>query len=327
MDKTDILITGTGSLIGQAVIKSIEKSGIREKVRLIGCDYFPNTVGSFWCETNYLLPDLLKKDEIGNWREKIYEIVGRHDIKMIFIGVDFELLYFADMKDDLLTRFGCTVAVSGRDVIETGNDKYLTYRFLKDNGLNAPDTVLLDEWDGKDIAMPCIIKPRCGARSRGVELISDVKTLAARHEQLRGKDIIIQEAIGTMEREYTCGILYYDGTFRGSIVLRRLLKEGNTSFAEYTGHGEDKISDYIRKIGDVLLPFGSCNLQLRTDEKGDPYLFEINPRFSGTTYMRALFGYNEVEYVICAVMGWDLPALSPKPGKIYRFYDERLVEQ
>ncbi|MCR5591996.1 MAG: ATP-grasp domain-containing protein [Lachnospiraceae bacterium] len=326
MDKTNILITGTGSLIGQAVIKSINKSGIADRVRLIGCDYFPDTVGSFWCESNHLLPDLLKAEEEENWKAKIYEIVEKENIKVVFIGVDFELLYFADIKEDLYERFGCMVIVSDRKVIETGNDKYLTYQFLKENGINAPDTILLDEWNKEEIFLPCIIKPRNGARSRGVELIKDTDTLRNRKDALSGQGFIIQKAIGTMKSEYTCGILYWNGKYADSIILRRTLKEGNTAFAEFCGNTEEKIVSYIRKIGDALTPFGSCNLQLRCDSEGDPYLFEINPRFSGTTYMRALFGYNEVEYVISRALGWDVPDLAPKPGRIYRFYDERLVE-
>ena len=48
MNKPKILVTGTGSLIGQAIIKSILNSNIRENVTLFGCDYFEDTVGGYW---------------------------------------------------------------------------------------------------------------------------------------------------------------------------------------------------------------------------------------------------------------------------------------
>ncbi len=325
MGKYRILVTGTGSLIGQAIIKSIQKSSIKENLKLIGCDYFENTVGSYWCDKNYILPDLLKAEEVGNWKDSIYKIIKRENIDAVFIGVDFELLYFADMKSDIKEKYGCTVMVSDSRVIRIGNDKYLTYNFLKENGLNAPDTVLMDDWDGKDLNYPIIIKPRDGARSRGVELIKDTDTLLERQETLRGKGFVVQKAVGNMEAEYTCGLLYWDNEFKNSIVLKRILKDGNTAMAEYNENKEENIVEYIRRIGDKLLPFGSCNLQLRTDENGKPFLFEINPRFSGTTYMRALFGYNEVEYVISKAIGLEPVAMSPKSGKVYRYYEERLV--
>ena len=35
-----IVVTGTGSLIGQAIIKSIKGSSFERKIELIGLDYF-----------------------------------------------------------------------------------------------------------------------------------------------------------------------------------------------------------------------------------------------------------------------------------------------
>ena len=44
-------VTGTGSLIGQSIIKSILKSNLlKNKIDIIGFDYFKETVGSFWCK-------------------------------------------------------------------------------------------------------------------------------------------------------------------------------------------------------------------------------------------------------------------------------------
>ena len=128
--KSNILITGTGSLIGQAIIKSINFSEIRDKITLVGCDYFPNTVGSFWCDKNYVLPDLLNPLEIENWKNAIINIVMKSEVRIIFVGVDFELAFFADLKAELKEKYECTVIVSNKKVIEIGNDKYKTYEFL-----------------------------------------------------------------------------------------------------------------------------------------------------------------------------------------------------
>ena len=325
MGNESILITGTGSLIGQAIIKSIKRSTLKDRMTVIGCDYFESTVGSYWCDKNYLLPDLLKADQVSAWRRRIYEIIEKEDIKALFIGVDFELGYLSDMKDDIEDNYGCKVIVSDRKVIDIGNDKYKTYQFLEDNRLNAPKTALMDEIKEEDLKFPIVIKPRVGARSRGVSLIGDIESYRELSKECIGKGYIVQEAVGSMDTEYTCGILYWDGEYRDSIILKRILKAGNTATAEFNGNKETKIKDYIRSIGDVLVPFGSCNLQLRVGNDGNPYLFEINPRFSGTTYMRALLGYNEVEYIITCAMGWETPVMTPISGKVYRYYEETLV--
>ncbi len=327
MEKINIIVTGTGSLIGQAIIKSIECSTIKNSLRIIGCDYFANTAGSFWCDKNYILPDLLMPQKIETWKSAIFEIIEAEKVKVLFIGVDFELSYFAELRTELLEKYDCSVIVSGKEIINIGNDKYRTFEFLKFHGLNAPMTVLLEDAEVDNLTFPVVLKPRQGARSRGVKLIKDSAEYKEESLNCFGKGFVVQEAVGNTNTEYTCGLLYWKGEYQNSIILRRMLKEGNTAVAEFHGNAETKIKEYIREIGDVLKPFGSCNLQLRTNAVGEPYLFEINPRFSGTTYMRALFGYNEVEYIIRKVLEWDESKLDPIPGKAYRFYEERLVNR
>lgn len=326
MNKPKILVTGTGSLIGQAIIKSILNSSIRENVTLFGCDYFEGTVGSYWCERNFVLPDILNPLEIENWKEEIYNIVIQQKIEIIFVGVDFELLYFADMKEDLEEKFQCTVVVSDREVIEIGNDKYRTFKFLSDNKIQAPQTCLIEDLSNTSFEYPFIVKPRIGARSRGVRIIRNKVEADLFCNQHINQGYIAQELVGTDNTEYTCGVLCWNGDCVHSIVLKRKLKEGNTMVAEYDENEERNITQYIRDIATRLKPYGSCNLQLRVDDKGQPKLFEINPRFSGTTYMRALFGYNEVAFIICKILGWEESSLIKKNGKVIRYYEERLIQ-
>ena len=53
----------------------------------------------------------------------------------------------------------------------------------------------------------------------------------------------------------------------------------------------------LKKITSKLEPYGPTNFQLKLTKKG-PVIFEINPRFSGTTHMRSLFGLNEIDIII-----------------------------
>ena len=67
-------------------------------------------------------------------------------------------------------------------------------------------------------------------------------------------------------------------------------------------------------------------MQLRIDNKGLPKLFEINPRHSGTTYIRSLFGYNEVLYIINYIIKGEEMKMVLNEGKEIRFFDEKLIE-
>ena len=43
---------------------------------------------------------------------------------------------------------------------------------------------------------------------------------------------------------------------------------------------------------------GPINIQLRLNKNGDPLIFEINPRFSGSAPMRAIAGFNEPDMIL-----------------------------
>ena len=76
MDKVKIGITGSGSLFGQAIIKSIKNSIWNEKAFLVGFDYFADTVGSLWVDKNFLLPDFLKADtNEKDWLGELIDII------------------------------------------------------------------------------------------------------------------------------------------------------------------------------------------------------------------------------------------------------------
>ena len=98
----NIGITGSGSLIGQAIIKSIRDSKYGDKVTLTGFDYFENTVGSYWCKNNNVLPDIYKNPELEKeWLAKIIEISKAQKLEFLFAGVDFELPLFSKYRTEL----------------------------------------------------------------------------------------------------------------------------------------------------------------------------------------------------------------------------------
>lgn len=321
--KYNIGITGTGSLIGQAIIKSILRSDYIDDYNLIGFDYFNHTVGSFWCTNNYILPDLLKSNCEEDWIKEVERVILKENLKVLFVGVDFELPLLAKYKNHIKAETGCIVVVSDENVIEIGNDKYLTYLFLKNNGLNYPETYLPNECNYSELNYPLIVKPRVGARSVGVYKVKSVSELTEALSKVN--DPIIQELIGDDSTEYTCGIISLNGKLQKSIALNRSLKDGNTFISEYKKDYPEEIYSYIDKIAEKLQVFGACNLQLRLDSKGTPKLFEINPRHSGTTYMRSLFGYNEVVFILKYLLEGVEVGFDLKEGRAIRHFEETLI--
>lgn len=323
MDKIIIGVTGTGSLFGQAIIKSLKHSRHKDAY-CVGFDYFPDTVGSFWVPKNYLLPDFLKKGvKEKDWLDEIIRIINLEHIAVIFIGVEFELPLFANYKQMIQEQTGCKVLVSDRKVIDIANDKYLTFKFLKENNFHYPKTLLPEEINNDEIVFPCIVKPRKGCRSRDTYIVADRHELENKLSMV--KEPIIQELIGAPSEEYTCGIIFFDGDVKEIIVLRRTLKDGNTDTAYFDKNIPKIIYEYVYNIANKLKPYGACNFQLRLDKSGIPKLFEINARHSGTTYMRALFGFNEVEYILSYLLGFKVKQFVLKEGIVKRYYDELFI--
>ena len=321
----NIGITGSGSLIGQAIIKSIRDSKYGDKVTLTGFDYFENTVGSYWCKNNNVLPDIYKNPELEKeWLAKIIEISKAQKLEFLFAGVDFELPLFAKYRTKLEKECNLRLIVSDEKVIEVGNDKYKTVDFLKKNNLPFPKTEWYESVDRANIQYPVILKPAVGARSRDVFKINNEEELDIHGPNVNGA--IVQELVGDDDTEYTCGVLMLEGNLIGTIALNRTLKMGNTSEAVYRKDFPKAIYDYIEQIALALKPFGSCNFQLRLGKDGVPKLFEINPRHSGTTFMRSKFGFNEIEMILDYFIEGKTTSPQLREGKVIRYFDEMFQE-
>jgi carbamoyl-phosphate synthase large subunit len=288
--RINVGVTGIGSLIGQAIIKSIQRSDLVDRINIIGFDYFMDTVGSFWINENYILPDLLKSDVTHEeWLNVLVKVLKARDVKLLFVGVDFELPVLAKHKEIIEKETGAIVMVSSPEVVDIADDKFLTFQFLKSNNLLHPQTFLPGKIDYSTLDYPVIIKPRKGARSIGVHKVVDKDNLLSVLTNV--KEPVIQECVGSDEEEFTCGTIY------------------------------------LNDVTEKLKPFGACNFQLRLDANGNPKIFEINSRHSGTTYIRSLFGYKEIEYIIKLILFDVEIEFDLKEGTVVRYYEEFFTEK
>jgi carbamoyl-phosphate synthase large subunit len=130
----------------------------------------------------------------------------------------------------------------------------------------------------------------------------------------------VQEYVGTPFEEYTVGVLHdMDGNLINSIAVRRLLSGQlniRTRVANRTGRADlgealvissgisqgyvarfPEVTVQCERIAAALGARGAINIQCRLVD-GKVKVFEINPRFSGTTSLRAMMGYNEPDVLI-----------------------------
>ncbi len=317
-----ILVTGVGSLLGQGILKSLNASSMEFKI--IGTDYFPHSVGLYWVDKGYLLPDVLRPEvNEEDWLGSLIKIINQEKIDILLPGLDFEIPILTRFKNTIEEQTDSIILVNPEDVVNIGNDKWETVNYLKNNNFYYPKSCLPDEVDSFliDNSYPFIVKPRFGHTSKNVYLVNNESQLYDSIEKCDRP--IIQEYVGDSENEYTCGATCIDSQVITLISLRRTLKNGNTqqAFCEKT----DEIDKYIKKLTLSLNPYGPINFQLRITSKG-PTVFEINPRFSGTTPIRALFGVNEVEAVIKRLLGEkDYGEYKEKEGVVLRYFENEFI--
>jgi carbamoyl-phosphate synthase large subunit len=86
------------------------------------------------------------------------------------------------------------------------------------------------------------------------------------------------------------------------------------------------VTEPCESIARALGAAGAINIQCRL-VNGDVHVFEINPRLSGTTSLRAMVGYNEPDVLIRRhLLGEDVPArFVYETGRIHRSLMESFV--
>ena len=312
-----VLVTGAGSVLGQAIIKSL-KAITKFNIEIHAVDPMPNAVGLFLADEQHWIPYVKETSYMSEFKRLLKSIKP----EFVLIGTDTELYAISAEKELLEKEFNTIIIVSSTEIIKMADDKYSTYHYLKSIGFDAPETYLPNEKiDLEKLNYPLILKPRIGARSIGVQLIQSSKSLE--FQLAMQKNQIIQEYLSS-SKEYTAGVIYFNEQNIASIVMERTLKDGNTFTAIPLNYSW--INESLESLAKKIKPFGPINFQFKI-ENSKIFIFEINARFSGTTYFRTIANFNEVEMVI-AFLKNKQEIIQPQINtsiQILRYYDELVV--
>jgi len=250
--------------------------------------------------------------------DRLLEICRKEECGLIFVGHDAELLPLSQHAERFKSQ-GTIPVVSSAEIIQTCNDKLATNAFLKQHGFPVPETWRLSEFT--TFHRPVVLKPqRGGTRSRGVYVAHSSEDIGIYRQLVDPDNCIVQEYIEG--DEYTCGSVTFKDKCAGVIVMRRILRDGDTykAFVERN----PRLESLVRGIVETLKPFGACNIQLRV-RNGEPFVFEINARCSGTTAARALAGFNEPGMIADYLLKHIAPVYSIREISILRYWKELVV--
>ena len=309
---TKILITGVGGGVGQSIIKALQTTSYE----LVGVDSEKYAVGLHSLSKAYLG----RYANDPGYIDRLVEICEKEECRLIFPGHDVELKPLSENINTFAEK-GIIPIVSTPEVIRLCDDKMETNIFLRSQGLPAPETFIYKD-KRRDIHFPVVMKPqKGGARARNVFTAFNQKEYDAYKQLIDPDNCIIQEFI--KGDEYTCGSVTLDGDCKGVIIMKRILRDGDTykAFVDMN----DELERFVSKLISQLNPFGACNVQLRV-QNGIPYVFEINARCSGTTAARSLAGFNEPKMIADYVLAGIKPEYSIRSVSIFRYWNELVVE-
>ena len=307
----NILVTGVGGGVGQSVIKALQGG----PYGVVGMDSEPLAAGLHAVRRAYT--GFYASDP--RFIERLLEVCHHERCALVFPGHDVELLPLSTQSGRLRAA-GVIPVVSAPDIVRVCDDKLATQDFLRAHGFPTIATKPLCEV--ATFPGPVVLKPqRGGARSRGTYVVRTVHEWDLYRPLVDPENCVVQEYIEG--DEYTCGSVTLDGCCTGVIVMRRMLRDGDTykAFVERNPRLEASVRDIVT----ALQPFGGCNLQLRV-RGSEPFVFEINARCSGTTAARALAGFNEPAMIAGWLLDRKPPSHTIRPITVLRYWQELVVE-
>jgi carbamoyl-phosphate synthase large subunit len=344
-----VLITGIGGGgHGEQILKALLMSNL--DLEVYGADMNPLCRGFVFVKKSFVVPPATAK----GYLDEILKICKDHQIKALFHGSEPELKVFNENRE-AIERAGIFLPINSKRVIDICMDKFKTNEFLRKNGFDFPKSFEIKSIDdaNKIDCFPIVLKPSVGGGGSANTMIAQSKEELFSFCSYLLKiypSFIAQEYIGTPDEEYTaCVLSSMEGDYINSIAVKRMIlsslgnrmKVKNTTgkrelgdiLAISSGISQGEIgrypivTDQCKKIAEALGSKGPINIQLRL-VKNKVYVFEINPRYSGTTSLRAMVGFNEPELMIRKdLLGEEIKSdFDYKSGVILRGLDEHFIE-
>jgi len=237
---------------------------------------------------------------------------------------DIDLMILARHKRDF-EHIGTRVIVADENAIDICNDKWNTYKFCLEKGINVPKTYIRlcdveKDLEDKKIEFPLFIKPRWGMGSLSVfcaENETELKVFYEKSKREIAKSYLKYESAASIDecvliqqslkgQEYGIDVINdLEGNYQNTVIRQKYaMRSGETDAAIIVNN------EKIKEIGKII----SKNLKHPANLDADiflvndtPYLLEMNARFGGGYPFSHVAGVNMPLAIIRWLKGQDVP--------------------
>jgi carbamoyl-phosphate synthase large subunit len=266
--------------------------------RVLATDVNPWSPGVHLADAAYEVPLSTAPDYV----DAVLDVCERESVDVVIPTIDDELPVFAASR----RRFeghGVKVIVSSLPATEICNDKVRTCDVLRAAGVSAAASYVPSTLP-EAVGPPLFVKPRYGRGSVGAFRAHTPRELEFFLDYV--PDPCIQELLEGPE--FTLDVFCdWDGRVVSVVPRERVvIRSGVIDRGRTVNDGR------LLALGEACaqaIPFvGPINIQCRV-HRGEPTVFEINPRFSGGIGLTIRAGANFPAWVVQMVLGRRLPRM------------------
>ncbi len=293
---TNILFTCIGRRV--SLLKSFRRAAklLKINISLLGTDTTVLSSALQLCDKKFVV----KPTTHPGYVKQLLNIVRANSVKLLVPTVDLDLKILAQNKSRF-AELGCCVLISSVQVVDICQDKRKFYRFLVNNGFDAPRTMTVRTAlsTGK-LKKPCFLKPWDGYASRGNVVVSRRKEMLFFSKRI--PNCIVQEFI--KGAEHTCDVYVDFGMKVRCVIPRKRIEVRAGEVSKGKTVKQLRIMSEAAGLVEALgAGPGVITVQLFLTEDGKIKFIEVNPRFGGGVPLSIKAGANFPKWILQELLG------------------------
>lgn len=296
MESYNVLVTAISGDVSNSILKCFY--GLEMIRHLYGCDIYEYPCGINKVDDFFRV---VPCQETDRYLQQVLQICQEYDVKILVPANEAEILTLSKHRAIFYER-GIKLLLHSPATYDIFFNKWQTMQFLKELQLPFIETCFSSEYRNT-MSFPLVLKNVFSCGSKNFHIVQDQETMERYNRHSREQ--IVQRYIGSPTAEYTVPVFSYDGGNHVAFLpLRRTLsRAGYTDFIELAdGDSFEPIERICKTIARKIGLYGSIDLQMRKDH-GEFFVFECNPRLSGTVNFRRQLGFNDAVWWLQGSMG------------------------